>query len=308
MSAAVDICLATYNGECYLEQLYCSLAQQSHKDWTLSIRDDKSTDSTMSVINKIHSSDSRAHIANDSGGNLGVIRNFSTLLSSSTSKYIMLADQDDVWYPEKVAKSLSAIRDIETNNLGQIQPALVFSDLHVVDASLNIIHSSFNRMQGLERLRQPCFSQLLTQNVAPGCTIIVNRALLDLALPIPVDAAMHDWWLMQVASLFGVIGYIDEPLIAYRQHDSNQVGARLLNLSNLMINYKYYKLNLHKAQLQVRLLIKRYSEKMAKVDLVTAIAFTELSKYPPILRQLTALQHGLKKTGFIRNVGFYFLM
>jgi glycosyltransferase involved in cell wall biosynthesis len=308
MEVLVDICLATYNGERFLEQFYCSLAQQSHKEWSLSVRDDISTDLTRSVINKIAACDSRIHIVNDNYGNLGVIRNFSTLLSGSTSKYVMLADQDDVWYPEKVARSLAAIRELEQINPGHIQPALVFSDLHVVDASLNVIHSSFVHMQGLEKLRQPSFSQLLTQNVAPGCTIIVNRALLDLALPVPVEAAMHDWWLMQVASLFGVIGYIDEPTMAYRQHESNQVGAKLLNLSSLLKNCVDYKFRLDKAQLQVRTLIGRYSERMCKANLETATAFAELSRLPPILRQLTAWRYGLKKSGFMRNIGFYLLM
>jgi len=308
METLVDICLATYNGERFLEEFYSSLAKQSHEEWLLSIRDDMSTDSTPSVTDKIAVCDSRIRLVDDNYGNLGVIRNFSTLLSCSTSKYVMLADQDDVWYPEKIAKSLAAIQELEQIDPGYIRPALVFSDLHVVDANLNVIHTSFVQMQGLEKLRQPSFRQLLTQNVAPGCTIIVNRALLDLALPIPVEAAMHDWWLMQVASLFGVIGYIGEPTMAYRQHDSNQVGARSLNLSNMLRNCVDYKLRLDKAQLQARTLIKRYSEKMPKADLETATAFAELSRRPPVLRQLTAWRHGLKKGGFMRNVGFYFLM
>ena len=308
MGTLVDICLATYNGEHFLEEFYNSLAKQLHHEWILLIRDDMSTDSTPSVTDKIAVSDSRVRLVDDNCGNLGVIKNFSTLLSFSTSKYVMLADQDDIWYPEKVAKSLSAIQELEQVNPGHIRPALVFSDLHVVDANLNVIHTSFVHMQGLEKLRQPSFRQLLTQNAAPGCTIIVNRALLDLALPIPVEAVMHDWWLMQVASLFGVIGYIDEPTMAYRQHDSNQVGARSHNLSNILRNCVDYKLGLDKAQLQARTLIKRYSEKMAKAELETATAFAELSRRPPVLRQLSAWRHGLKKTGFVRNCGFYFLM
>jgi len=67
---------------------------------------------------------------------------------------------------------------------------------------------------------------LLTQNFVTGCTVLVNRRLLDIALPIPEEALMHDWWLALCAAVFGHIGFVDKPLVKYRQHGNNEVGAK----------------------------------------------------------------------------------
>ena len=66
--------------------------------------------------------------------------------------------------------------------------------------------------------------RLLSQNVVTGCTVMVNRALLDLAAPWPEAAVMHDWYLALVAACFGQIGLVEEATIDYRQHERNQVG------------------------------------------------------------------------------------
>ena len=167
-------------------------------------------------------------------------------------------------------------------------------------------------MLGLEQLQEPNFIQLLTQNVAPGCTMIVNRALLNIALPIPYEAVMHDWWLILVASLFGRIGYINEPTIAYRQHESNQVGANSLSLNAMLRDIRNsgasYKRRLLQAQLQAGALIARYGEKMDKSDLAAASVYASLSTRPFLLRRIIAWRYGLRKNGFIRNAGFYLLM
>jgi hypothetical protein len=66
---------------------------------------------------------------------------------------------------------------------------------------------------------------LLTQNFVTGCTVLVNRPLLERALPIPESAVVHDWWLALVAASCGHLLYVDWPTVAYRQHDSNAIGA-----------------------------------------------------------------------------------
>ena len=189
---------------------------------------------------------------------------------------------------------------------------MVFTDLHVVDANLNLVHSSFIAQQRLQSLTKPNFINLLTQNVAPGCTMIVNRQLLDIALPIPKDVVMHDWWLMQVASLFGRIGYINEPTIAYRQHGLNQVGAVSRNFFNILKDVlkggRLYKCRIDKARLQASILVARYNNNMKKDDLKAANTFSRLSSYPILYRQLVAFKSGLKKSGFVRNIGFYLFM
>lgn len=311
-SIDLDLVLAIYNGERFLPQFLDSLNAQSRSGWRMIYRDDESDDKSIQVLQNYHSSNFNIIRVTSVRGNLGVVGNFSCLLQQSDASYVMLADQDDVWYSEKIAKSFAAIKQLERNEAGVIQPSLVFTDVNVVDVDINIQHPSFQKMQGLEWLMKPKFNQLLTQNVAPGCTMIVNRALLDLALPIPMEAAMHDWWLMQVASLFGRIGYIDEPTMAYRQHGGNQVGATSCSLKSMLQDIlnggANYKKRLLQAQLQAGALIDRYAEKMDRSNLATASVFASLSTRPLLLRQIIAWRYGLRKNGFIRNAGFYLLM
>lgn len=307
----VEIALATFNGAEYLEEFLGSLVCQSYRNWTIVARDDGSRDGTVSILEKWNTLHGKAALVDGGTANLGVIRNFSEVLANTSAPYVMLADQDDVWYREKIGQSLAAIRKIEALE-GEGCPALVFTDLHITDQSLSVTHPSFIRMQGLEKLCNPHFRQLLTQNVAPGCTMIVNRALLEIALPIPSEAAMHDWWLIQVASLFGSIGFIDEPTIAYRQHGNNQVGATARGFTSIFADIinggGKYKRRLGQAQMQAGALIARYADSMNEAELAAAVTFSSLSAYRPLYRQFKAWRHGLSKAGFVRNAGFYCLM
>jgi glycosyltransferase involved in cell wall biosynthesis len=308
----VEIALAIYNGSAYLGEFLQSLNLQSNLNWTVLARDDGSSDDSVSIFKDWISRCERMRLLETNLSNLGTVKNFSEILSNTTAEYVMLADQDDIWHPEKIAKSLAQIRELERSETGEVVPALVYSDLHVVDDKLNLINSSFIKMQGLDEMHHPSFIQLLTQNVAPGCTMMVNRALLDLALPIPNEAAMHDWWLMQVASLFGRIGYIDEPLIAYRQHGSNQVGAITRSFFSMFCDLiggaRLYKNRIFKAQLQAKVLIERYGDLINRPDFAAAVTFSGLSKFCVGYRQYLAWRHGLRKSGFFRNLGFYYLM
>ena len=136
----VQILLSTYNGERYLGALLDSILAQTYQDWNLLIRDDGSSDGTMSVIQDYISKDSRITLL-PSKENVGVISSFELLLKSSSAPYLLFCDQDDVWLPKKVDILYSCMLDEERNFPGK--PLLVHSDLLVVDADLNIISNSF---------------------------------------------------------------------------------------------------------------------------------------------------------------------
>jgi glycosyltransferase involved in cell wall biosynthesis len=307
-SATVDICLGTYNGEKYLPSFYASIAAQSHADWRLLVRDDGSGDSTWDIIGKLAKDDSRVVPIVDRSGNLGVVGNFAALLSRSAADYVMLADQDDIWYPNKIRDSLHENQALQAQNCNGDRPVLVFTDLHVVGEELNVLNESFIRMQGLESLRGPSFVQLLTQNVAPGCTMMMNRSLIDAALPIPSEAAMHDWWLILVAAALGNIGFIAKPTMAYRQHGSNLIGAKSLSLRDAPMRIAKYRSRLRQAQRQAGQMVYRYSERMRNEDVAAASMFETLSRFPVGVRQMQACRHGLRKAGFIRNIAFFLFM
>lgn len=309
----LKILLALYNGSKYLPEFLASLDVQTNQQWMLSARDDGSKDASVQIVADYCATRGPGNQVVP-GNNVGVIRNFSLLLESAGADYVMLADQDDVWFPTKIATSLAAIKKLESESGGVDVPALVFTDLHVVDADLKLIDQSFVRSQGLLplALTGPVFRSLLTQNVAPGCTMIVNQALLKRALPVPSSAVMHDWWLIQVAALLGVVGFVDEPTIAYRQHGSNQVGATSLSVSaifrDLLQGGRRYRGRIRNAQEQAAALLARYGDLMSEENAAAAKAFATLSEHRFLARQWLAYRHRLSKAGATRNLGFYFLM
>ena len=147
---------------------------------------------------------------------------------------IFFSDQDDIWLPHKIARQLQSLQEME-RQYGPGTPLLCYSDLEVVDQKLHQIHPSFMRYEKLRHESHNPIHVLLTQNVVSGCAVVINRDLLEFVTPIPNEVILHDWWLAICAAACGRIGYIDEPLVQYRQHSGNHIGAltvdRLVNLS-----------------------------------------------------------------------------
>lgn len=128
----VDILMATYNGTLYIKDQINSILYQSFKNWRLIIRDDGSSDGTLDILQHYARLDSRIIVCDDDLGNLGVFGNFMELIKLSDSKYVMLADQDDLWINDKVETSLSFIKEKERG----IVPILVFANSILTDDSL----------------------------------------------------------------------------------------------------------------------------------------------------------------------------
>ncbi len=229
MRSSVCIVLGTYNGAAYVAGQIESILAQSLASWTLLIRDDGSGDETIEIIRKYARRDGRITLLEEEPGNLGAKENFSLLLQrafSSGCDYIAMADQDDVWYPTKLEWQVRAMREME--KAYPDSPLLVHSDLELVDRDLEQIAPSFMQYQGIWHEPERALEVLMAQNFVTGCAALVNRRLLEFALPIPDVALMHDWWLALCAAAFGHLGYLDEPLVKYRQHAGNEIGAKRL--------------------------------------------------------------------------------
>lgn len=212
----IDILMATYNGENYLVEQIESILNQTYQHFNLIIADDCSTDNTRKLLANYAEKDQRIRVITNKK-NLGVIKNFEYLLMISDSPYFMLSDQDDVWHPYKVEKSLQAIL--------QSKVLLMYSDLKVVNSELELIHHSFWESQKIKPVRGNSWKKLIVQNIVTGCTIIAKHELRELSIPFPNEIEMHDSWLSFVASLSGGVDYINEPLLMYRQHEANYIGA-----------------------------------------------------------------------------------
>ena len=158
-----------------------------------------------------------------SNKNIGSTSSVDILLSFTSAPYIALSDQDDFWREDKLELCLEAMINAE-NKYKVSTPILVHSDLKLVDSELSNLHTSYSSRQILRpHLNLP--SQICLTNVVTGCTVLMNRSLLEQSLPIPREALVHDWWIALVASVFGEIVYISDQPILYRQHSSNQIGS-----------------------------------------------------------------------------------
>lgn len=215
----MDVALATYNGERYLPELLASIAVQEWPELAVMVCDDRSSDATRSILAGTDDLVVQV-VVNDQ--NLGARGNFSKTLSLTRAPYVVLADQDDVWLPGKLDRMMARMLELEEAT-GAGRPALVFSDLRIVDQLLNPMAGSF--FDGSYKSREAArVEDFVISNHVPGCATMVNRALLDMALPVPRQAYMHDWWLCLVAAACGGVGHVPDPLILFRRHGMNASG------------------------------------------------------------------------------------
>lgn len=309
----VEVLLATFNGERFLAEQLNSILGQTYEHISLLVRDDGSSDKTQHILKKYQQRyPKRISVVFNDGASNNLISNFSYLISLSKAPYVMLSDQDDVWLPDKVAKSLNAIKEIESDR-GISTPILIHTDLAVMnDEITEITHPSFMKYSGLKPQRNS-FGNLLVQNIVTGCTAIFNRSLVEICGPIPDQALMHDWWLALVASSMGVIGLIPESTVLYRQHGLNTLGAKefswrpklLLNKAKTLFSSEKRSYVLadytNQADAFQNAMGKRLHPKYQK-QLST---FLSLEKQNFVAKRLYLLRYGFLMGNFIQNVGLF---
>lgn len=231
----IVILLGTYNGARFVEEQIKSIQRQTVNNWNLLVRDDASDDGTVELIASLAKDDERIHWVKNGQGRLGIVGNFGELMRIAHSEgadYIFLSDQDDVWTSTKIAEQFTYLRKME-ECYGENTPILVYSDLEIVDEQLRRIHPSFMSYQGLTHESRDPLRVLLTQNFVTGCATAINRPLLNLAVPLPPNVIMHDWWLALCGAACGQLAYLPQALLRYRQHGANQLGAEgLLTMLN----------------------------------------------------------------------------
>jgi glycosyltransferase involved in cell wall biosynthesis len=215
----IDVLLATYNGAPYLpEQLDSVFAQEGVIPRVL-VRDDDSRDDTLKVVEEYALRyPGRIFVVSDEHKPAGAAANFFRLLGQpSEAPYFAFCDQDDVWLPRKL---ISAIEALE--KLPEATPALWLCGYYVVDKDLNTLGRSLILQRPLG------FGNAIVKNVATGAVSVFNRALWqrlrrpDLEL---THIFMHDWWAYLLAASFGKVLYEQEPMVLYRQHGNNVLGA-----------------------------------------------------------------------------------
>ena len=217
----IDILLPTYNGEKYLKEQLDSILNQTYKNIRLIISDDCSKDSTPKILEEYRGKDERIELYLQKE-NIGVVKGIEFLLKKVKSNYYMLADQDDVWLPMKVEKSIETLKKENAD--------LVFGDLEVVDQDLKTMYPSFGDFMLLNRKINKYINSYKVNylyNCVTGCTVLSKKEFIEKILPIPTESKylIHDHWIGLVVALNGKLAYMPEKYIKYRQHGNNQVGT-----------------------------------------------------------------------------------
>ena len=222
----LTILLATYNSSHYIRELLDSILAQTYKDWTLVIRDDVSSDNTVEIVNEyIAQYPGKFSLLDNHGESKRAYLNFVELMKNVESDYYMFCDHDDVWLPDKIELSIKKMNEVEKDGV----PAIVHTDMKVVNQNLQVIHDSFWVYSRLLP-EHNSFVEMVLCNSANGCTMLFNHKAKEVSLPNVEFAKMHDMLLNQsVAANGGVISPIYEATVLYRQHIDNVVGAKQRN-------------------------------------------------------------------------------
>mgnify|MGYP001578113970 CR=1 FL=1 len=208
---SIDVCVASYNGCKYIEAQFDSIFSQTVSVDRIIVSDDASTDETISLLKGMVRSDMTI-ISNME--NIRHVRNFERALLQSTSDFIFLSDQDDLWLPNKIERVMSVFYD-------NPDVSIVHHNISTVDVDGRLLQKSY---LPLEPGVQSPAGFVLQEFIRPrlfGCAMAIRRSVLDILLPFPSCVYAHDHWIALASACAGKVYFLDEDLILYRQHDNN---------------------------------------------------------------------------------------
>ncbi|MGH8163306.1 MAG: glycosyltransferase family 2 protein, partial [Rhodanobacteraceae bacterium] len=231
MSASVVLC--TFNGVRFLPALWDNLLAQTRLPDEIVVRDDASRDGTWEKLQSLRVAAVARGIDVSlarNPENLGYAKNFETALADASGDILFLCDQDDLWHPGKLSTMLARFEQCP-------RLTLLHADARLIDAAGNDMRCTLFRALEVTRKetdrihRGGAFDVLLRRNLATGATLALRRALLADAMPFP-DEWVHDEWLAIIAASLGEVDCLETPLMDYRQHGGNQIGAQRRNLAD----------------------------------------------------------------------------
>lgn len=208
----INVLLSAYNGEKYIEEQVDSILKQTHQNLELYIRDDGSGDHTLEILKK-YETDERVHVI--AGQNKGFIGSFFALVEScGEADYYAFADQDDVWFPEKLEMAMEKLEPEEEKN--PTIPLLYFSNYDFYDGEMNF------REHGKEPTMPPSFQNALVECMTLGFNSVFNRRTWEILCDnIPRNSCGHDWWTYMVCVGLGKVIYDSRASVCYRRHEEN---------------------------------------------------------------------------------------
>lgn len=219
MGAEADktvVIMPTYNGEKYLDEQISSILGQTYRSFVLHVFDDNSSDQTGSILAKHARQDNRIKVYRNPERK-GVIKNINDALMTVTADIYFLADQDDIWLPDKMAKQMAVLNVKDA--------VMTFTDLSLINEKGEHLNIDYWSSQGIDPSHADRPEYLSIKSMITGCTMAFKKEVLEYALPIPEKAMMHDHWLSLFGAKAGRVVAVPECLVLYRQHAQNVIGA-----------------------------------------------------------------------------------
>jgi glycosyltransferase involved in cell wall biosynthesis len=207
----VAVVVATYNGATYLRAQLESIVQQTYKPSQIIIVDDASVDDTITIAHAFAAAHPEVMVVQNET-RLGYIKNFEKGMLLANASYVALSDQDDIWVPNKLEVLMHAIGD----------QLLAYSDSELIDANGDLLHKKMSTIKNQLAYHTPIMYTIGAW--APGHAMLFKKELIDKAAPFPA-LVTHDFWLGFVATCYSRVVYVNEPLVHYRQHMQNAIGA-----------------------------------------------------------------------------------
>ena len=212
-----EVIIPVYNGEKYLKAQLDSILEQRYLPERIIISDDGSIDASLDIIHSF-AAGTTVSVVIEEGPRKGVVENVFFALAKTKAEYVFLADQDDVWLPNKV----ELFCDLMTTSK---LPHLIFSDAILWFSNQKRDKEvSFWLHEGIDPVNANIVANQVFRNSVQGASMAINRALIN-KLGDHSNVLMHDWWCALIACSLGDISVIDTPTLLYRQHENNLVGA-----------------------------------------------------------------------------------
>lgn len=308
----ITIIMAVYNGQEYIREQLESLKDQTYTEWRLVIRDDRSSDKTVEIVKKFSDEVEQEVIFKVNEKPSGSAKNNFALLinDAKESDYVMFCDQDDIWKKDKIEITFNKMKQAE-ERYGRDFPLLVHGDVEVIDENGNINADSMFEMSHINADSK--LPQILIQNHVTGCTMMCNKKLIAGISEYASSEyiIMHDYLAALYASVFGKIEVIKKPLLSYRQHSGNSVGAKNNNnpvylLKRLANGRKSYKEAMETSRNQVKFFVEIYREELAaekyceEYELMSGYA--SLGSRAKLYRIMFYKKNHIWKNGTIRKI------
>lgn len=219
--ARVSVAMAVYNGGAFLQKQVDSVLSQLQQTDELVASYDPSTDGSWQILEDYARRDSRVRLLKNE--HPGVIGNFSNALSHCTGDYIFICDQDDWWAPDKREQVVSAL---------EAGSDLVIHNALPVDREGTPCGEDFFSGYGIRETDS--FGKIFLRPRYSGCTMAMNRRMLEIVLPFPSTLDCYDQWIALLGKRYGRVGYVDSILLYHRLHGSNATPRRTRRLSVLL--------------------------------------------------------------------------